>query len=228
MDRRHRCRLGVAAARSSGSRCCALALPNARWVRACARRQSVQRQPLCQPADVPCSALVTARTLAGLYRSSWFDFVPAGHRFGSQPPWLDLILADGQRFGSQLGIGPRYRSSPASDGVIAQLEPLAGDFNELPSIVGAEPADRGEAARSLWSRKYPAPHRSGAGSDPGISRCTLNVHGVTVSAQSPRTWSAVLVIGCVGSARHIRWALGCDVLVEVEEVARIVGTLDLD
>jgi hypothetical protein len=168
------------------------------------------------------------RTLAGLYRSPWFDLVPAVYRFGSQSPWLDLVLADGERFRSQPWIAPRYRFCPAADGLIAQLEPLAGDFNELPSIVGAEPADRGEAARSLWSRKYPAPHRSGAGSDPGISRCTLNVHGVTVSAQSPRTWSAVLVIGCVGSARHIRWALGCDVLVEVEEVARIVGTLDLD
>jgi hypothetical protein len=57
---------------------------------------------------------------------------------------------------------------------------------------------------------------------------TLNVHGVTVSAQSPRTCSAVLVIGCVGSARRIRWALGCDVLVDVEEVAGIVRPLDLD
>ena len=56
----------------------------------------------------------------------------------------------------------------------------------------------------------------------------LNVHSVTVTAQSARTWSAVLVIGCVGSARRIRWSFGCDVLVEVEEVAGIVGTLDLD
>jgi hypothetical protein len=58
--------------------------------------------------------------------------------------------------------------------------------------------------------------------------CPLNVHGVTVTAQSPRTWSAVPVIGCVGSARRIRWPLGCDVLVEVEEVAGIVRSLDLD
>jgi hypothetical protein len=58
--------------------------------------------------------------------------------------------------------------------------------------------------------------------------CAVNVHGVTVTAQSPKTWSAVLVIGCVGSARGIRWPLGCDVLVDVEEVARIVRPLDLD
>ena len=58
--------------------------------------------------------------------------------------------------------------------------------------------------------------------------CTLNVHGVTVTAQSPKTWSAVLVIGCVGSARRIRWRLGCVVLIDVEEVAGIVRPLDLD
>jgi hypothetical protein len=57
---------------------------------------------------------------------------------------------------------------------------------------------------------------------------TLNVHRATVTAQSTKTWSAVLVIGCVGSVRRIRSPLGCDVLVDVEEVARIVGTLDLD
>jgi hypothetical protein len=34
--------------------------------------------------------------------------------------------------------------------------------------------------------------------------CTLNVHRATVAAQSTKTWSAVLVIGCVGSARRIR------------------------
>ena len=58
--------------------------------------------------------------------------------------------------------------------------------------------------------------------------CTLNVHGATVTVQSPRTWSAVLVIGCVGSAPRIRWPLGCDVLVDVEEVAGIVRPLDFD
>jgi hypothetical protein len=31
--------------------------------------------------------------------------------------------------------------------VIAQLEPLASDFNELPSAVGPEPADLIEATR---------------------------------------------------------------------------------
>ena len=30
--------------------------------------------------------------------------------------------------------------------------------------------------------------------------CTVNVHRATVTAQSTKTWSAVLVIGCVGSA----------------------------
>jgi hypothetical protein len=67
------------------------------------------------------------------------------------------------------------------------------------------------------------------GSNLGVQvGCPLNVHSVTVTAQFARTWSAVLVISCVGSARRIRWPLGCDVLVEVEEVAGIVGTLDLD
>jgi hypothetical protein len=32
----------------------------------------------------------------------------------------------------------------------------------------------------------------------------LYVHGATVTAQSTKTWSAVLVIGCVGSVRRIR------------------------
>jgi hypothetical protein len=47
------------------SRFCALALPNAFWVSACAALHGVQRHPACQPADVPCLASVTARTLVG-------------------------------------------------------------------------------------------------------------------------------------------------------------------
>jgi hypothetical protein len=90
---------------------------------------------------------LTARTLAGLYRSPWTDLVTAGHRIGSQPPRLDLVLTDGQRFGSQPLIGPRYRSWPPADGVIPQLEPLAGDFKELASVVGPEPADVIKATR---------------------------------------------------------------------------------
>src|SRR5215218_10370304 len=89
---------------------------------------------------------LTARTLAGLYRSPWTDLVPAGHCFGSQPPRLDLVLADGQGFGSQTSVAPRYRSCPAADRVIPQLEPLAGDFKELPSVVGPEPANVIKAA----------------------------------------------------------------------------------
>src|SRR5215203_2503602 len=69
------------------------------------------------------------------------------HRIGSRPPRLDLVLADGLRFGSQPRFGLRYRSCPAADGVVPQLEPLAGDFNELASVVGAEPADVIKAAR---------------------------------------------------------------------------------
>src|SRR4051794_28441174 len=93
--------------------------------------------------------LLTARTLTGLYRSPWIDLGPpgyAGHRFRSRPPRLDLVLAYGQRFGSQSWIAPRYRSCPAADGVVPQLEPLAGDFNELASVIGAEPADVIKAA----------------------------------------------------------------------------------
>ena len=50
---------------------------------------------------------LVARTLAGPYRSSWTDLGPAGHRIGSQPPRLDLALANGQRFGSQPWISLR-------------------------------------------------------------------------------------------------------------------------
>jgi hypothetical protein len=82
------------------------------------------------------------RRLAGLYRSPWTDLVLADvQRFGSQPPRLDLVLADGHRLGSQSWIAPRYRSSPAADGVVPQLKPLAGDFDTLASVIGAEPAD---------------------------------------------------------------------------------------
>jgi hypothetical protein len=92
--------------------------------------------------------LLTARTLAGLYRSAWTGLVLAdGHRLGSQPPRLDLVLADGQRFGSQPWIALQYKSCTAADGVILQLERLAGDFNELPSIVGPKPADVIKARR---------------------------------------------------------------------------------
>jgi hypothetical protein len=100
-----------------------------------------------QAADVPCAASFTRGTLAGLYRPPWPDLVLAGHRFRSQSPWLDLILADGQRFGSQPRSAPWHRSSPRADRVIPQLEPLAGDFNELLSVVGPEPADVIEATR---------------------------------------------------------------------------------
>ena len=41
---------------------------------------------------------------------------------------------------------PRNRSCPAADRVIPQLEPLAGDFNELSSVVGPKPADVIKAA----------------------------------------------------------------------------------
>ena len=85
-------------------------------------------------------------SLADPCRSPWTDLLPAGQRFGSQPPWLDLVLAGRQLFGSQLAVDPRCRSCPAADRVILQLEPLAGDFNELPSVVGPEPADVIEAA----------------------------------------------------------------------------------
>jgi hypothetical protein len=95
----------------------------------------------CNPA---CQ--LTVRPLASLYRSAWIDLVSAGHRFRSRPPWLDLVLADRQRFGSQSWIVPRYRSCPAADRVIPQLEPLAGDFNELSSVVGPKPADVIKAA----------------------------------------------------------------------------------
>src|SRR5215217_4235990 len=71
-----------------------------------------------------------ARTLASLYCSSW----------------LDLVLADGQRFRSQPWFDPRYRFCAAADGVIPQLEPLTCDFNELASVVGPEPADIIKAA----------------------------------------------------------------------------------
>jgi hypothetical protein len=111
------------------------------------RRIEVTR---CNPARQ-----LTARTVAGLYRSPWTDLVPAGHRLGSQPPRLDLVLADGQRFGSQPSISPRSRSCPAADGVIPQLEPLASDFNELASAVGPEPADviKAPANTSWWRSK---------------------------------------------------------------------------
>jgi hypothetical protein len=58
-------------------------------------------------------------------------------------------------------------------------------------------------------------------------RSTLNIHGDTVMAQSPKD----VVRGPsyrLRRARRIRWRLGCDVLVDVEEVARIVRPLDLD
>src|SRR5688572_28166255 len=74
---------------------------------------------------------LSARTLADLYRSAWFD----------------LVLVGRQGFGGQPRIGPRCRSCPAADGVIPQLEPFAGDFNELPSVVGPGPADVIEATR---------------------------------------------------------------------------------
>ena len=50
-------------------------------------------------------------------------------------------------------MAPRSRSCPMADGMIPQLEPLAGDFNELASVVGPEPADVIEAAgNTSWLR----------------------------------------------------------------------------
>jgi hypothetical protein len=58
--------------------------------------------------------------------------------------------------------------------------------------------------------------------------CTLNIHCVTVTAQCQgRVWRPWLSAES-DRPRGIRWSLGCDVLVEVEEVAGIVGSLDLD
>jgi hypothetical protein len=74
---------------------------------------------------------LTPRTLAGLYCSAW----------------PDLVLTGGQPFGNQPSIGPRCRSCPTDDRVILQLEPLAGDFNEPPSVIGPEPANVIKAAR---------------------------------------------------------------------------------
>lgn len=54
--------------------------------------------------------------------------------------WPDLLLADGQRFGGQAWRGRRSRSSAKADRVLPQLESLTGDFNELASVVGQEPA----------------------------------------------------------------------------------------
>jgi hypothetical protein len=132
---------------SVGRRSCALARFQILCVSLCAPRHSVQRQPVCQPADVPWPALVTPRTLAGPYRPPWPDLVSAGLRFWSQPPWLDLVLSHGQGFGNQRRFCPRDRSCPMADRVITQLEPLTSDLNELPAVVGSEPANVIEAAR---------------------------------------------------------------------------------
>jgi hypothetical protein len=59
---------------SIGSRSCALARHHVPWASLCARRHCVQRQPVCQPADVPCRA--TARTLAAAHRSPLRDLIP--------------------------------------------------------------------------------------------------------------------------------------------------------
>jgi|SoiMethySBSTD1v2_1073268.scaffolds.fasta_scaffold148848_5 hypothetical protein len=67
------------------------------------------------------------------------------------------------------------------------------------------------------------------GQSPGVQvGSTLNVHGVTVTAQCQgRGWRPWLSAES-DRPRRIRWSLGCDVLVEVEEVTGIVGSLDLD
>ena len=56
-------------------------------------------------------------------------------------------------------------------------------------------------------------------SRPGLSTFTLDFAKDVVGGVS---------YGWAGSAQRIGWTLGCDVLVDVEEVAGIVGTLDLD
>jgi hypothetical protein len=56
-------------------------------------------------------------------------------------------------------------------------------------------ARHGEVDGLPCSNECPGRHRSGAGSNPGrISRPPLNLHGVTLTAQSPRMWPAVLAI----------------------------------
>ena len=101
------------------------------------------------PGDWPinrCTVSSAGRALAGLNRSARTDNVPAGHRFRSQPPGPDLVLAYGQHLRSHSGIAPRYSSCPAADGVIPQLEPLASDFYELASVIGPKPANVIKAA----------------------------------------------------------------------------------
>jgi hypothetical protein len=75
----------------------------------------------------------------------------------------------------------------------------------------------------------PARRRSGAGSDPGrTSRPPLNLHGVTLTAQPQGGGGGASYSSASDRARRIRWPSGCDVLVDVEEVAGIVRPLDLD
>jgi hypothetical protein len=56
---------------STGSRFCALALPNASESRRAHPGTGLQRQPVCQPAEVPWPASVTTGTLAGLHLPTW-------------------------------------------------------------------------------------------------------------------------------------------------------------
>jgi hypothetical protein len=54
--------------------------------------------------------------------------------------------------------------------VIPQLEPLSGDFNELASVVGPEPADVIEATRKQ-TRECPTTGHAAAASGGSTRRC---------------------------------------------------------
>jgi hypothetical protein len=54
---------------STGSRLCARARPQARWVSLCALRHCVHLQPACQWADVPCAASLTKGKASGRHLS---------------------------------------------------------------------------------------------------------------------------------------------------------------
>ena len=112
-----------------------LAPPENAIVLCCDEKSQIQALNRTQKT-LPMQPGYAERATTDLYRSAW----------------LDLVLARGQPFGSQLSIGSRCRCCPgrccpAADGVIPQLEPLAGDFNAPPAVVGPKPADVIEATR---------------------------------------------------------------------------------
>jgi hypothetical protein len=72
---------------STGCRLCARALPNALCVSLCARGHWVQRQPLCQPAELPWCAVLTARTLAAAHRSPGQTSDQAGPSGAAAKKW---------------------------------------------------------------------------------------------------------------------------------------------